>query len=290
MRKLREALQEQVTFTFLTPAILWQLLFLYVPLLVLFVYSISSVVDGHFIFTLSHYKALLQPFSLKIFGNSFFLAFETTLICLAIAFPVAYYLVFRIKCLRTFFLMLIILPSWTSLIIQIYAWFFLLKKDGWINHMLSTFGLISTPEHMLNSHFAMLIGMVYCYLPFMVLPIYAVLEKIDYRMIEASADLGASRWETIWKVVLPLSRSGVIAGLFLVFIPAFGEFAIPEFLGGSKKLFWGNVIVSKFLDYRDWHSGAAVTYSGLVFTALMMLFFYLVFTFGRRILLRSGRS
>src|SRR5439155_26465819 len=124
------------------------------------------------------------------------------------------------------------LPSWTSLIVQIYAWFFLLEKNGFISRTLQQLGIISPSFHLLNNYFSILLGMVSCYLPFMILPLYAVLEKMDKRYLEASADLGADRYETFKRVVFPLSLPGVYAGLLLVFIPSFGEFAIPTLLGG----------------------------------------------------------
>jgi len=276
LKKIKKIFSRELPFLFVCPALLWQVLFLYIPLGILFGHSFIKYVPKlkTFSFTFKYYAKIFQPFSLKIIYNSFMLAFQTTLISFMIAYPLAYFLTFKIKRFRTFFLMLVMLPSWTSLIIQIYAWFFLLKKDGIISMALYNIGIISEPIHILNSHTSMLIGMVYCYFPFMVLPIYAVLEKIDRRLIEASSDLGASRWVTIKKVIFPLSSPGVVAGLFLVFIPAFGEFAIPEFLGGSKKLFWGNVIVSKFLDYRDWQAGAAATYSGFMFPIMTFVLFY----------------
>lgn len=281
---IKKVFKNELPFFFICPALLWQVLFLYVPLLILFGHSLLHFFPETktFSFTLQHYKDALHPFSLKILSNSFFLALETSLISFLIAYPLAYYLTFKINRFRTFFLLLVILPSWTSLIIQIYAWFFLLKKEGIISYILYQLGIISQPMHLLNNHLSMLVGMVYCYLPFMILPIYAVLEKIDRRLLEASADLGASRWTTIRRVIMPMSISGIVAGFFLVFIPAFGEFAIPEFLGGSKKLFWGNVIVAKFLDSRDWQAGSAITYSGLLFPAFVAFTFYLLIVVVRR--------
>lgn len=287
MKKIKDIFVQEIPFFFMCPALLWQALFLYVPLFVLLLYSFST---QDFVFSLQNYKHVLQPFSLRILGNSLMLALETTVICFLIAYPLAYFLTFKMQKYRTFALLLVILPSWTSFIVQIYAWFFLLKQDGAISQFLYSIGIFKQPMHILNNHFAMLIGMVYCFLPFMVLPIYAVLEKIDRQLIEASADLGATRWKTIQKVVFPLSLRGLGAGLFLVFIPAFGEFVIPEFLGGSKKLYWGNVIVSKFLDYRDWHAGAAAAYSGILFPALTIIFLYLLVRGMRRVLARGGRD
>lgn len=287
----RRFFEKELPFIFVCPALLWQVLFLYVPLFILFLHSVFKYIpDIGWRFTLEHYKYILQPFSLKILSASFLLAIQTSLLCLLIAYPLAYFLTFKVERFRTFFLVLVILPSWTSWIVQIYAWFFLLKKDGIISLVLSKIGILAGPAHLLNNHLAILIGMVYCYMPFMVLPIYAVLEKVDRRLLEASSDLGATRWMTIRKVVFPLSISGVIAGLFLVFIPAFGEFAIPEFLGGSKHLFWGNVIVSKFLDYRDWQSGSAATYSGLLFPALIIICMYFIIKMVRKFIMRPFRK
>ena len=287
LKRVEDFFRKELPFIFVCPALLWQALFLYIPLGILFFYSVLEVSpDGTFVFTLKFYKNILQPFSLKILGNSFLLAVQTSVLCLLIAYPLAYFLTFKIKRFRTFFLLLVILPSWTSWIVQIYAWFFLLKRDGSLSQLLYNIGIFSQPTHMLNNYFAVLIGMVYCYMPFMVLPIYAVLEKVDKRLLEASSDLGASRWMTIKRVIFPMSSHGVIAGLFLVFIPSFGEFAIPEFLGGSKNLFWGNVIVSKFLDYRDWQTGSAATYSGLLLPALLIIVLYFVVKFLRRVMAR----
>ncbi|MBU1007743.1 ABC transporter permease [Candidatus Dependentiae bacterium] len=280
-KSIKDILVQEMPFFFICPALLWQVLFLYVPLFILLLYSFST---KDFTVTLQHYKQVLQPFSLRILGNSFMLAFETTVLCFLLAYPLAYFLTFKLKKNRTLGLLLVILPSWTSFIVQIYAWFFLLKKDGAVSHVLCWLGIFNEPTHILNNHAAMLIGMVYCFLPFMVLPIYAVLEKIDRRLIEASADLGATRWKTIQKIIFPLSLRGLGAGLFLVFIPAFGEFVIPEFLGGSKKMYWGNVIVSKFLDYRDWHAGAAAAYSGILFPALAIAILYVLVRMMRRVI------
>ena len=278
MKKIVALFKKETPFFFVCPALVWQVVFLYIPIAILFYTSLS----------LNNYLRLFAPFSLKILGNSFQLAFETTIITALLAYPIAYFIAFKAKNLRIFYLVLLILPSWTSLILQIYAWFFLLKRGGLFSQLFYWLGLTSQPLHMLNNHFAMLVGMVYCYLPFMALPIYAVLEKVDRDLIEASADLGASRWVTIKKVIFPLSLPGLIAGTFLVFIPSFGEFAIPELLGGSKQLFWGNIIVAKFLDYRDWPAGSAVTFVGFLFPVLILAAVYLVLRLTKKIVAKSG--
>jgi len=289
MGKIKETFTRELPFFFICPALIWQILFLYIPLVILLVYSFTSYLPGvgSTVFSLQNYKKVLQPASLGVLFNSFLLAFETMAICFLIAYPLAFFLTFKVQRFRTVCLLLVILPSWTSFIVQIYAWFFLLKKGGLVSQLLCYLRILPEQAHILNNHPAMLICMVYCYLPFMVLPIYAVLEKIDRRLLEASSDLGASRWLTIQKVIFPLSMRGVLTGLFLVFVPAFGEFAIPEFIGGSKKLFWGNVIVSKFLDYRDWHSGAAATYSAVIFPALAIGFLFLIIKLLKKVLSHS---
>jgi spermidine/putrescine transport system permease protein len=282
VKKVKNILMQELPFFFMAPALLWQILFLYIPLAVLFLYSVIAYFPSleRYALTAEFYEEVFRLSSLRVLGSSFLLAIETTIICFLLAYPLAYFLVFKLRRFRIIGLLFVILPSWTSFIVQIYAWFFLLKKDGVVPQALSYIGVTSQPIHLLNNHFAMLVGMVYCYLPFMVLPLYAVLEKIDRRLIEASADLGATRWTTIQKIIFPLSLRGLGAGMFLVFIPAFGEFAIPEFLGGSRKLYWGNVIVSKFLEYRDWNSGAAAAYSSVLFPALFILFLYVTIKLG----------
>jgi ABC-type spermidine/putrescine transport system permease subunit I len=276
--KIKDKIQKETFFIFLCPALMWQFLFLYFPLVSLFFNSffIFSPEKKTFVASIENYRKLLEPTYLKILSNSLSLAITTTLICLLIAYPVAYYLAFKVKRLKMAALMFMTLPSWTSIIIQIYAWFFLLKKGGIISRILFSLGITSNPIHMINNNFSIMVGMIYCYLPFMVLPIYSILERIDRKLIEASADLGGNRFTTMKKVIIPLSLPGILGGIGLVFIPAFGEFVIPELLGGSKQVFWGNIIVSKFMNYRDWNSGAATIYVGFLFPVLIIGISFLI--------------
>jgi spermidine/putrescine transport system permease protein len=203
------------------------------------------------------------------------LAITTSLICFILAYPLAYTLAIKIdKKFRMFLLFLLILPSWTSIVVQVYAWFFLLEKNGFLTQFLYRAGVISENFHLLNNYFTILIGMVSTYLPFMVFPIYAVLERMDKRLLEASADLGANKIETFKRVIFPLSLPGVSAGFLLVFIPSFGEFAIPSLLGGSKYAFWGSVIVDRFLRSRDWRAGAALAVLGILIPVFLMVISY----------------
>lgn len=233
--------------------------------------------SGFLTFSLEHYARIIDSLYLFVILNSFITGLITMVICLLIAYPVAYFLALKVpKRFRTFLLCSIIFPSWTSLIVQIYAWFFLLDRNGFLVRWLYAWHIIPDSFHILNSYIAIIIGMVSCFLPFMILPLYAMIEKIDHHLLEASADLGANRWQTLQHVIFPLSLPGVYAGCLLVFIPSFGEFAIPTLLGGSRDLFWGNIIVDKFLRSRDWASGSAFALLGVVIPAVLILFFYLV--------------
>jgi spermidine/putrescine transport system permease protein len=279
MKKVVRLLKSDIPFLFAFPAMLWQILFLYLPFGVLAFNSFFAVAKGAktATFSLAHYAQLFSPIYLKVVGNSFLLAFETTIICLLIAYPVAYFVAMHIRRWRTMFVFFLILPSWMNFIVQVYAWMFLLQKGGVLSNLLYKVGLTSTPVHMLNNHISMIIGMVYCYLPFMILPLYTVLEKMDKRYLEASADLGANRFWSFVNITLPLSLSGVIVGSLLVFIPCFGEFAIPDLLGGNKASYIGSVIVDKIMAYRNWRSGAAVSIMGLLIPLALVLGVYIAY-------------
>lgn len=279
MLMLARILAEEIPFIFTCPALLWQSIFLYVPFTLLAFYSVVDYFPAtdSYAMTLSYYSQIFNSLYIKIVFRSFFLGLLTAFICFVIAYPVAYFLATKgSKKYKTLLLFSLILPSWTSLIVQVYAWFFLLEKNGFISRFLQFIGLISPSFHLLNNYFSIILGMVSCYLPFMILPIYAVLEKMDKEYLEASADLGADRFQTFKRVVFPLSLPGVYAGVLLVFIPSFGEFAIPTLLGGSKYVFWGSVIVDKFLRSRDWRVGAALTIVGVMVPVLVLVCSYVV--------------
>jgi len=271
MGVLKKIFREDLPFVFAAPALIWQIFFVYLPLFVLFLQSLD--------FRFSNYSGLLNNLFFNVIANSFILAFITATICLFVAYPVAYFLSMKVKRFKNFLLFSLILPSWTSFIVQVYAWIFLLQKNGPFNIILYKLGIISKSTHLLNNYFAIILGMVYCYLPFMILPIYTVLEKMDKRLIEVSADLGANKIQTFKKVILPLSSTGIMAGFLLVFIPAFGEFAIPDLLGGGKKIFWGSLIVDKFLMTREWGSGAAFAFIGILILLIFFTFFYFIYRF-----------
>ena len=194
----------------------------------------------------------------KTYISSIKYALITTLICLGIGYPFAYFMARAPKHIQPTLLMLIMLPFWTSFLLRIYAWKTLLVSNGVINNALMSIGLIDTPLPLMNNSFSLLVGMVYSYLPFMVLPLYANLSKLDLRYLEAAADLGASPFKAFWLITVPLSKAGIIAGSMLVFIPAVGEFVIPELLGGPDTLMIGRVLWDEFFSNNDWPMASAV--------------------------------
>jgi spermidine/putrescine transport system permease protein len=245
----------------LAPATIWLGLFFLAPLLLVVVYSfgISGVYGGITIgFNPANYLKVLDPLYLEIIGRSFVIAALTTFLCLALGYPLAYFITFRGGRWKTTLILLVMIPFWTSLLVRAYSWVVILNGNGIANKTLQFLGITDEPVALIFTPQAVLMGMVYSYLPFMVLPLYASLEKFDARLKEAAQDLGATRWEAFWRVTFPLSLPGVIAGSILVFIPSAGEFVIPDLLGGSKVLLTGNLIQQQFLNARDWAFGSAL--------------------------------
>ena len=199
-----------------------------------------------------------DPLYVLSYVKSIEIAAFSTLLSLVISYPVAYAMTRVPRRLQPVLVLLIILPFWTSLLIRIYAWMNILQHDGPLNRLLLAFDLVREPPVWLSTNTAVYIGMVYSYLPFMVLPLYATLEKLDETLLEAAADLGCPRWKTFWLVTLPLSVPGVVAGALLCFIPLVGEFVIPDLLGGSRTAMIGQAIWTEFFANKDWPTAAAV--------------------------------
>jgi len=195
---------------------------------------------------------------IKTYLSSIKYALITTILCLIIGYPFAYYMARSPKHLQPMLLMLIMLPFWTSFLLRIYAWKTLLVSNGVINNVLMSLHIINEPIQMMNNAFSLLLGMVYSYLPFMILPLYANLSKMDVRYLEAASDLGTSPFKAFWLITVPLSKAGIIAGSMLVFIPAVGEFVIPELLGGPSNLMIGRVLWDEFFSNNDWPMAASV--------------------------------
>lgn len=249
------------TFFWGIPALLWQICFFYMPLSILVAASfVEYVPELHtFHFTLAHYHNLFQWVYLKIILRSLLLACTTVAVTLCIAYPVAYYLVVKLRRWSTLFFALLMLPFWTNFLLLVYAWYFLLENDGLLNTIFLKLGIINAPLHMMNTQGALICGMFYCYLPFMLLPLYSTFERLDTRLLEASKDLGANSWQTMWNITIPLMMGGIRTGALLVFIPSFGEFVIPALLGGDKSMYIGTTITHYFLGIRDVSAGSAFT-------------------------------
>ncbi len=210
---------------------------------------------------------------IKTYLYSLFYALTTTVFCLIIGYPFAYFMARSPKHLQPMLLMLIMLPFWTSFLLRIYAWKTLLVGNGVINNVLMSLHVINTPLVMMNNSFSLLIGMVYSYLPFMILPLYANLSKLDLRYLEAAADLGTSPFKAFWLITVPLSKAGIIAGSMLVFIPAVGEYVIPELLGGPSTLMIGRVLWDEFFSNNDWPMASAVAVVMILIILIPMAFF-----------------
>jgi len=205
--------------------------------------------------------------------SSVTIAAVSTALALLVGYPLAYAMARAPSSMRTVLLMLVILPFWTSFLIRVYAWIGILKPEGLLNQFLLWIGVIDTPLQIMNTHTAIYIGIVYSYLPFMVLPLYATLEKMDFSLIEAAQDLGCTPTAAFWKITFPLSLPGVVAGCLLVFIPAVGEFVIPDLLGGSQTLMIGKTLWTEFFSNRDWPVASAVAVVLLLLLVVPMMFF-----------------
>lgn len=246
----------------LAPGLGWLLAFFVVPLLLMFGYSFMprNVYGGvDFGFTLENYSRFFDPLYLSIVGKTTLYAIACTALCLLVGYPVAYAIA-RSGRWRNFMIFLVMLPFWTSFLVRMYAMMFLMRDSGLINKTLMDLGLIETGFEMLSTPFAVLTGLVFGFLPFMVLPIYASLEKLDLSLLEAAEVLGAPPAARFFRVTLPLSMPGVVAGSLLVFIPALGSFLTSDVLGGAKEILVGNLVQNQFSSARDWPFGSAASF------------------------------
>ncbi len=277
MRELWKKIQDSYAGSYLALIIpyAWILLFFMIPFLIVLKISFSDlkvglppygpllewVEEGVLVIKLNFTNfAFIGTDSLYLFSylESLVIAVLGTIGCLLIGYPMAYGIAKAKPPFRTLLLMLVILPFWTSFLLRVYAWIGILSTSGLLNTALMKVGIISSPLSILDTTYATIIGIVYCYLPFMILPLYASLEKIDYTLMEAAYDLGARPIQAFRRVIWPLSRPGVIAGSMLVLIPAVGEFVIPELLGGSQTLMIGKVLWNEFFTNRDWPVASAL--------------------------------
>lgn len=257
----------------LGPPLMWLLVFFIGPLLVVFLYSFArrgQYGGVEYSFGLWNYIQSFNPLYLAIYWRSIWIAGLTTVLCLIISYPVAYYIALKApKGWKNPLLILAVVPFWTSFLIRTYAWILILRSEGLLNNILIKAQIIDAPLKLLYSDIAVLIGLVYGELPFMILPLYASIEKLDTRLLEAAMDLGANRVKTFLKVTVPLTKIGIITGVILVFIPSLGAFVTPDLLGGAKTIMIGNLIQNQFVQ-RNQPFGAALSFllTGLVLILL----------------------
>ena len=252
MGRLFESVRKEFPFLVGTSALVWQILFFVIPLFCI----IQQAFHGRFG---EYFFAFFDSVFVAVIARSLWMAFSNSFLCLFFAYPLTYFLAFKAGRLRIPGLFLLIVPFWTNFLLHIYAWFFVLEKNGFLNTLLLSMGLISQPLSLLNTWFSVMVMMVYYYMPFMVLPLYTQFEKFDNRLFEASLDLGASWFQTVRYVLIPATLPGIISGFFLVFVPSFGEFAIPELMGGDKFLCVGSLISYCVLGAETASYGAAFT-------------------------------
>lgn len=255
----------------------WLIFFVLVPNLLVFATSFmtkdsSNLID--FTFSLDSYKRLIDPLYSQVLWNSLYMAGISTIICLVIGYPFAFIIAKIPAKYRPFLLFLVVLPFWTNSLIRIYGMKIFLGVKGLLNESLMWLGLIEKPIRILNTEAAVVIGLVYILLPFMILPLYSSIEKIDGRLLEAAKDLGANAFQRFIRVIIPLTMPGIIAGCLLVLLPAMGMFYVADLLGGAKVLLVGNIIKSEFLVTRNWPFGAAISIALTVLMALMLYVYY----------------
>ena len=268
---------------------IWLLLFFFVPFLLVVKISFAelqlgippytelvAIKDGvvQISLNVAHYAFLFtDSLYFATYVNSVLVAAVTTFLCLLLGYPMAYYIARSNPSSRNILMMAVMLPFWTSFLIRVYAWVGILKNNGLLNNFLIGIGLIHTPIELYRTNAAVYIGMVYSYLPFLVMPLYAHLVKMDLTLLEAAYDLGAKPWKAFVQITLPLSKNGIIAGCLLVFIPAVGEYVIPELLGGANTLMIGRVMWNEFFNNADWPMASAVTCAMVLLLLVPMALF-----------------
>ena len=260
---------------FLLPAWLSMAVLFAAPFVIVLAYSFLTrgVFGGiELPWTAESYQRLFDPLYLTILWRSFVMAVAATALCLLLAFPAALF-ISRATGRKNLYLQLVMLPFWTSFLVRTYAWIFLLRDTGLFNTGLQAMGIIHSPLPLLYNDGAVLLGLVYGYLPFMVLPIYATLERLDPALVEASADLGARPLTTVFRIVVPLARPGIIAGSVLVFIPCLGAYLTPDLLGGGRTVLVGNLVQNQFTTARDWPFGSAISIALMALVTVLLVIF-----------------
>ena len=263
--------------TIITLIVGWLLLFVFLPNLMIIATSFLTRDDANFVrltLTFDNYARLLDPLYGSVLLHSLNMALIATLCCLLLGYPFAWCLTRLPVRIRPVMLFLLIVPFWTNSLIRIYGLKIFLSTRGWLNEFLLWLGLIDKPFRIMYTSEAVVLGLVYILLPFMVMPLYSSLEKLDKSCLEAARDLGASKLQTFWRIILPLTMPGIVAGCLLVLLPAMGLFFVADLMGGAKNLLIGNVIKSQFLNIRDWPFGAATSIVLTLVMGLMLLFYW----------------
>ncbi|MDA3977387.1 MULTISPECIES: spermidine/putrescine ABC transporter permease PotB [Gallibacterium] len=255
----------------------WLIFFVLVPNVLVLITSFltrdsSNLVE--FTFSLDSYKRLIEPLYAQVLWNSLYMSGIATIICLIIGYPFAFMIAKMRPAFRPIMLFLVILPFWTNSLIRIYGMKIFLGVKGVLNNTLLWLGIIDTPIRILNTEVAVIIGLVYILLPFMILPLYSSIEKLDQRLLEAAKDLGANAFQRFVKIIIPLTMPGIIAGCLLVLLPAMGMFYVADLLGGAKVLLVGNVIKSEFLIARNWPFGSSISIALTILMALLLFIYY----------------
>jgi len=267
------------------PTMIWLTAFFLIPYFIVVIYSFLSpdIYDVKFEVSLDAYRQIFSGEYLRSFLLSFRLAFYTTLLCILLGFPVAYFIARAGEKLRNTLLIFIIIPFWTNLIIRIFSWRIFLAYNGVLNDTLMRMGLISSPLEIMRTDLAVILVMVYVYLPYMILPLYSTLEKLDFTLLQAAMDLGANEVKAFFRITLPLAVEGIFAGTLLVFIPALGAYLIPQLVGNQRSLYIGQVITYKIKNIpRNWPMASALSLILLLLVAIMLLIMFYLFKRQRR--------
>ncbi|QJC38323.1 spermidine/putrescine ABC transporter permease PotB [Enterobacteriaceae endosymbiont of Donacia marginata] len=273
MKKVMEYFKKIIIFIIIS----WLLLFILLPNIIIIIISFLKKDNDNLIilkFSFNNYLNLLDFLYIRVFINSLFISFITTIICLLIGYPFAWCLTKISNKKKSLMLFFLFLPFWVNSLIRIYCLKIFLGINGWFNNILMYFKIINSPIHIIYTPIAVIIGLVYILLPFMIVPIYSSFEKLDQLWIEAAKDLGAKSWKIFFYIIIPLTTSGIIAGCLLVFLPSMGMFYISDLMGGSKNLLIGNIIKNQFLNIRDWPLGAATSTIITLFTGILLILYF----------------
>lgn len=262
------------------PSLIWLSIFFLIPYFIVVLYSFLTpgTLDVKFEVSLDSYRQIFDGVYYKPFLNSFLLAIYTTIICVLLGYPVAYFIARAREKVRNTLLIFIIIPFWTNLIIRIFSWRIFLAYNGVMNNLLTNMGLISQPLEIIRTDWAVILVTVYVYLPYMILPLYSTLEKLDFTLLQAAMDLGANEVKAFFSITLPLSLEGIFAGTLLVFIPSLGSYLIPQLVGNQKSLYIGQVITYKIKNIpRNWPMASALSLILLLLVAVLLLIMYYLF-------------